>query len=82
MRRTVFAAFALLALAACGGTSVGQACTQDSDCDNAQTCYTDLPGGFCSKGCGLAGSEQDCPSGTVCSPHSNILLCAPKSGAS
>lgn len=76
MRRTLLT-FAIFTLSACGGTSVGNECTETANCDSGQTCYTQLPGGYCSKGCSVEGSTTECPGGTVCSNHSNILLCAP-----
>jgi hypothetical protein len=80
MRRKLPALLSMMAaslLLACGGTSVGGACTTSDDCDPGQTCYTELPGGFCSKGCGNEGAQLECPSDTVCAAHANRLLCAP-----
>lgn len=77
MLRALLVVTAAVTLAACGGTSVGRECTATADCQAGQTCYTDFAGGFCSKGCAMLGSEQDCPGGTVCSPHNNQQLCAP-----
>lgn len=76
MLRALLVASAL-SLAACGGTSVGRECTANTDCGAGQVCYTDLPGGFCSKGCSTPGSENECPGGTLCSTHNNQQLCAP-----
>jgi hypothetical protein len=63
--------------AGCGRSSVGRACETHQDCDNGQTCYTELAGGFCSRGCDLQGSIANCPDGTICSPFGDRLLCAP-----
>lgn len=78
MNKLLFAAGAALALAlsACGGTSVGTACTVNDDCDDGQTCYTTTPGGYCSKGCSQEGESKECPGGTVCAAHSGTLLCS------
>jgi hypothetical protein len=78
MRRLlVFSAATLaLALAGCGVSSVGRACTLDVDCDRGQTCYTDAPGGYCTKGCDAEGTSKDCPGGTLCAPHPGRLLCS------
>lgn len=66
-----------LSLAACAGPSVGRACTQRSDCETGQECYTQAPGGFCSKGCSAEGSLAECPGDTVCTQNAGLLLCAP-----
>lgn len=68
--------FICACLAGCGGSSVGQACSQSSDCDTAQTCYLTTPGGTCSKGCAEEGSSKDCPGGSVCASHGSVLLCS------
>jgi hypothetical protein len=75
MTRLLLAAFALC-LIACGQTSVGDTCTQDSDCDRGQTCYTTAPGGYCSKGCNVSGATTECPANTVCAQHNTQLLCS------
>lgn len=75
-RPLVVVALAALFAAGCGGSSVGRPCTTDSDCDTGQTCYTDVPGGYCSRGCSAEGSTTDCPGGTVCALHSTRLLCS------
>ena len=74
---TLLAVFgALGALCACGGTTVGRTCTQDSDCDKGQTCYPFVANGYCSKGCDAEGTSKDCPSGTICAQGVSSLYCA------
>lgn len=63
-------------LFACAGTSVGDACDGDDDCDSGQTCYTDLPGGYCTKGCTVEGKTDECPRGSVCAVSGQHQLCA------
>src|SRR5688572_29484685 len=65
-----------LGILGCGASSVGRPCTADSECDNAQTCLTTAPGGYCTKGCAVEGTAQDCPGGTVCASHGTQLLCS------
>jgi len=66
-----------LALAACGGTNVGQPCTTNDDCDNGLTCYTgNRPGGYCAKGCQTEGTDRDCPGGSICAMNDGLLLCS------
>lgn len=75
-KRVLFSALALCALWACGGSSIGQPCTVNDDCDNGQTCFTSAPGGYCSKGCSIEGSNADCPGGSVCAQNAELLLCS------
>jgi hypothetical protein len=65
-----------LFLFGCGGTSVGRACTQDGDCDSGQTCFTDMPGGYCSAVCTTEGQRENCPSGSLCATSGLRTLCA------
>lgn len=63
-------------LSGCGESSVGKACASTDECDNGQTCYTDVPGGYCSKGCTTEGTDEECPGGSVCATNSGKLLCS------
>ena len=65
-----------LALSACSPDTTGDACTQNDDCQTGQTCYTDFPDGYCTKGCTNAGTDKACGAGTVCSPSGERMLCA------
>ncbi|MHB8872807.1 MAG: hypothetical protein ACYC8T_03890 [Myxococcaceae bacterium] len=65
-----------LALASCGGTSIGRPCTQDKDCEPGQTCYPNLAGGTCTKGCSAEGTARNCPGQTLCAVSVNLLLCS------
>lgn len=65
-----------LTLTACGESAVGRACTTVDDCDNGQTCFTDVPGGYCSSTCQQEGTDEECPGGSVCASHSSRLLCS------
>lgn len=65
-----------LALAACGGNTVGRACTQTKECEPGQTCYLNAPGGACTKGCSMEGTAKDCPGGSVCASSLGLLLCS------
>jgi hypothetical protein len=70
------AAVAAAILTACGGSSVGRSCSADGDCDNGQTCFLDMPGGYCSKGCTIEGLADECPGGSICASSGTRLLCA------
>lgn len=74
--RLAFALCAALVAAACSGDTTGDACTETTDCQTGQTCYTDLPQGYCSKGCTDEGTDRACGSGTVCSQTATRMLCA------
>ena len=77
-RALLFALAALpLALAACGGNTVGRSCTKTSECEPGQTCYLNAPGGACTKGCSMEGTAKDCPGGTICAQNLGQLLCSP-----
>lgn len=80
MKKLALGAWLLVAVA-CGPTSrVGQPCTVKADCEGGQSCYTSLPGGFCSKGCTFQGATvSECPNGTVCTQlgTGNQQICAP-----
>ena len=78
MKRALLLALATtgLALAGCGGSTIGHACTLTSDCEFGQTCYTTPPGGYCTKGCASEGTSKDCPGGTVCAKSGSVLLCS------
>lgn len=72
----VLTVVAALSLAGCSGDTTGEACTETADCQTGQTCYTDLPEGYCSKGCTNEGTDRGCGSGSVCSQSEDRLLCA------
>ena len=73
--RNLLAAAALF-LAACGLSTVGHPCTTNAECGNPWTCYTNAPGGLCTRGCDQEGTGKDCPGGTVCASSSGGLVCA------
>lgn len=76
MKKMLLSAAALVFLAACGGTSIGNACTTDADCDNTQTCDTSLPGGYCTKGCLQEGNDKECPGGSLCIANGGRFQCS------
>lgn len=80
MKRTLFFSLISFGLSifalGCGNTSIGVGCTDNEQCDNGQTCYTAAPGGYCTNGCFVEGSDEDCPAGSVCSNTSLGLVCA------
>jgi hypothetical protein len=67
----------LLSVSACSGTTAGAACETNDDCDSGQTCYADLPGGFCAKGCATEGKSDECPRGSTCAVTGLHSVCAP-----
>lgn len=79
MARLLAIAGVLVVVTACGsGSSAGKPCTVRTDCDPGESCFTDSPGGFCSKGCAQEGETTDCPNGTVCTYVGGTdLVCSP-----
>ncbi len=67
MKAIFFTAVVLLA-SACGGDppNVGATCTATEGCDEALTCDTSVPGGYCTKSCTTLGSTGQCPEEAVC----------------
>src|SRR5580700_588329 len=64
------------------GNSLGQSCDSDSSCGDDLTCFTSIPGGYCSTTCS---GSADCPTGGSCAtPISGeqicIVSCQPASG--
>lgn len=78
MKRLIFGLIATAFLAACGETNVGQSCTVNEDCDPGLSCYTDRPGGYCTKGCSEVGSDKECPGGSLCATNGGQVLCSPE----
>lgn len=77
--KTTFAAALALALSgsACIPNTVGLGCKSNADCSNTYTCFTQLSGGYCSRGCDVEGSQADCPAQTVCAPvATGVQACA------
>ncbi|HZA15151.1 MAG TPA: hypothetical protein VE618_11660 [Myxococcaceae bacterium] len=77
-RQSVFfavGAAAAMFLSACG-TSTGGACTESGDCGGGQTCFADMPGGYCSKECTNEGQSDECPGGSTCATSGTRKLCA------
>ncbi|MBE2249496.1 MAG: hypothetical protein IAE78_08090 [Myxococcus sp.] len=83
---TTFLAFAAV-LPACGPlVTAGQACTTRSDCPPSYSCFqkqagdtTEIPGGFCSRGCIAEADTRECPGGTVCTVFGGgNLVCSPE----
>ncbi|HYX92998.1 MAG TPA: hypothetical protein VE782_15635 [Myxococcaceae bacterium] len=70
------AAITAAVLSACGGSSIGRTCTQNGDCDNGQTCFLDMPGGYCSKECTIEGQSDECPGGSLCATTGTRRLCS------
>lgn len=78
MKNTLFVALALSVLCACGDNPYGRACKTTADCSPAFSCFTEIAGGFCSRGCTAEGATNECGAGTVCAPiASNALVCTP-----
>lgn len=75
MKHALILFFALFSFG-CGTTSTGLECTVNLDCDDGQTCYTAAPGGYCTSGCSVEGSDEDCPEQTVCASTTFGLVCA------
>jgi hypothetical protein len=58
----------VMILASCSDDppNVGGACTATDGCDEALTCDTAVPGGYCTTACTTSGSTTQCPDGAVC----------------
>lgn len=56
----------LALLPACGEPNVGDSCTGPADCDDDLTCNTSVVGGYCTAVCTEAGSQSQCPEGSIC----------------
>ncbi|MBX5481835.1 MAG: hypothetical protein IRZ16_08350 [Myxococcaceae bacterium] len=76
MKRVMAALWAAVLLGACGSVNVGQPCETNDDCAPSLSCYTDRPGGYCTKGCSEPGSDKECPGGTVCAMNGGQSLCS------
>lgn len=83
MRKTLLSllvtgSFSCLALS-CQGTTLGNSCTTDSECEYGQTCFlTGFPGGMCTKGCTRPGAGTECPGKSICastSTNTGTLIC-------
>ena len=72
----LIAALSATLLFGCAGSSIGQPCVANEDCDNGQTCYLEFSGGFCGKGCTQEGSVVDCPGNTICASQGTRLSCS------
>ena len=78
MKNPLFAALALCLACACGDNPVGRACKTTDDCSPSFTCFTEVGGGFCSRGCTAEGDPTQCGGGTACAPvATNALVCSP-----
>ena len=66
----------LLITAACGGTTVGHACSGVADCQAGQVCLSADTGGYCTKGCTIEGDVHACPIGSVCATQDAGLYCS------
>jgi len=45
------------------GSSLGEGCASDADCGGGLTCFTNVPGGYCSSNCD---TDANCPAGASC----------------
>lgn len=72
MKKTLWSLLLAVSFAlSCQGTTLGNACTVDSECEYGQSCFlTGFPGGFCTRGCTRAGGPNECPGRAVCSSTS------------
>jgi hypothetical protein len=64
-----------LLLAGCSDRpNVGASCTAMEGCDDGLTCELSVAGGYCTRSCTSAGSEDQCPEGSVCDNLSGLAL--------
>ena len=78
MKNTLLVALVLGSLLGCGSHEIGRFCAKTADCSPSYTCFTDVKDGFCSRGCTIEGSIEECPLGSICAPIGpNALVCSP-----
>lgn len=78
MKNAILAALSLCLSAACAPNAVGTTCTTNADCSDAYSCFREVAGGFCSRGCTSIGSFRDCPANSACAQVAkSTLVCAP-----
>ncbi len=81
-----FSGALVAALTACGPlVTAGEACTTRQDCPPSYSCFltelggSQVPGGFCSRGCLAEADTRNCPAGTVCTAFGGAtLVCSPE----
>jgi hypothetical protein len=79
MKNALLLALALGFASACGVNAVGQKCTTNADCALTYTCFLQVAGGFCSKGCSTPGKNDECPKDSACAQvANNTLVCSPE----
>jgi hypothetical protein len=78
MKNALFAAFALFFVTACGPNAVGRTCQTNADCSDTYSCFTQVAGGFCSRGCTAEGETSECPTQSACARvAANTQVCSP-----
>jgi hypothetical protein len=73
MNKALLLAVPALLWSACTVNSTGWNCTVDTDCEMGQTCYTNFPGGFCTRGCTSPGEINECGGSTICTESADGL---------
>jgi len=80
LRPFLLSCLAFAGALACSGNTVGQSCANAADCQSGQTCLLSDPGGYCTKGCSIAGDVQACPVGSICAAQDAGMYCSATCG--